>query len=326
MKLRWYLLIIVMALSSYTEAQTVISNPPFKIVGYYPLQSAITDTVCNISFDKLTHINLAFLNPDTLGNFSQNFSSLPLFINAAHNNNVKVLASIGGGSAHTYYHPLLQDDKRAMFINNLVSLVLQYNLDGIDVDLEGDDIDTNYENFVIDLAKALRSKNKMITAAIAIYYKDALTDKALAQYDFVTIMSYDRTGPWRTERPGPHATYAHALEDLNYFGVERSIPKEKMVLGVPFYGYGFGPELTSAAISLNYEQIITLFPGAELLDEHTMPDGKILYYNGIPTIKQKTILAKEKASGIMIWQLKGDAQDEHSLLKAINEAASENNK
>jgi GH18 family chitinase len=210
-----------------------------------------------------------------------------------------------------------------MFINNLVSLVIKYNLDGIDVDLEGGDIDTNYEMFAVDLAKALRFKNKIITAAIAIYYKDVLTYKALAQYDFVTIMSYDRTGPWRPEKPGPHATYANALEDLEYFAVERLLPKEKIVLGVPFYGYGFGPELTSASISMNYGDIVTQFPGAELLDEFTMPDGKILYYNGIPTIKQKTILAKEKAAGIMIWQLKGDASGEHSLLKAINKIAAE---
>ena len=52
-----------------------------------------------------------------------------------------------------------------------------------------------------------------------------------------------------------------------------------------------------------------------------MPGGKILYYNGINTIKQKTALAKEKASGIMIWQLQGDASGAHSLLHAINEVA-----
>ncbi len=324
MKLRTFLLIGVSILfSSCAKGQAKNSKTPFKIVGYYSLQSAMIDNVTTVPFDKLTHVNLWFLNPDILGNFTQDFSALKSFINAAHDKNVKVLASIGGGSSHPYYHALLQDDKRAMFINNLVSLVIKYNFDGIDVDLEGDDIDTNYEMFVVDLANSLRLKNKMITAAIAIYYKDVLTDKALAQYDFVTIMSYDRTGPWRPEKPGPHATYTNALEELKYFTVERSIPKERIILGVPFYGYGFGPELTSAAISMNYGDIVTQFPGAELVDEFTMPDGKILYYNGIPTIKQKTILAKEKAAGIMIWQLKGDAPGEHSLLKAINETAAE---
>ena len=67
-------------------------------------------------------------------------------------------------------------------------------------------------------------------------------------------MSYDRTGPWRPEKPGPHAAYEHAVEDLEYFGVVRKRPKDKMTLGLPFYGYGYGPELTSKAISMNYKK------------------------------------------------------------------------
>ncbi len=322
MKLKFGLLIpmVFCLLSSAQEPASKKSR--FKIIGYYSLQSAMSDDLNNVPFDKLTHINLWFLNPDTLGNFNQDLSALAPFINAAHKKNVKILPSIGGGSPHPYYHALLKEDKRATFINNLVSVVTKYNMDGIDVDLEGGDIDENYESFVVELAAALRARKKMITAAIAVYYKDKLSDKALAQYDFVSVMSYDRTGSWRPEKPGPHSTYAHAVEDLEYFGVERSIPKEKMVLGVPFYGYGFGPELTSPAISKNYGQIVTDFPEAESSDEFKMPDGKILYYNGIATIKQKTALAKEKASGIMIWQLKGDATGEHSLLNAINKVAS----
>jgi GH18 family chitinase len=324
MKLKSSLLIpVFILLLMSARGQPANSKAQFKIVGYYSLQSAMTDTLSKVPFDKVTHINLWFLNPDSTGNFTQDLASLEPFINAAHAKNVKVLASIGGGSSHPYYHSILKEDKRAAFINNLVSVVLKYNLDGIDVDLEGSDIDENYESFVTELAAALRSRNKMITAAIAVYYKDALSDRALAQYDFVTVMSYDRTGPWRPEKPGPHSTYLNAVEDLEYFGTVRSIPKEKMVLGVPFYGYGYGPELTSPAISMNYGQILTEFPEAESSDEFRMPGGKILYYNGVATIKQKTALAKEKASGIMIWQLKGDAPGKHSLLQAINEVAFE---
>ncbi len=319
MNVKFGLLIPLLLLLSCSKGQQANDKSAFKIVGYYSLKSAMTDSLENVPFDRFTHINLWFLNPDTLGNFTEDFSALEPFINGAHSKNVKVLASIGGGSSHPYYHSLLKDDKRKMFINNLVSVALKYNLDGIDVDVEGSDIDGNYENFVVDLAAALRSKKKMITAAIAVYYKNALSDKALAQYDFVNIMSYDRTGPWTPEKPGPHSTYANALEDLEYFGTVRKIPKERMTLGVPFYGYGFGPELTSPAMGMDYKQILTDFPQAELVDEFKMPGGKILYYNGINTIKQKTALAKEKASGVMIWQVQGDASGAHSLLQAINE-------
>jgi chitinase len=320
---KWTLLCVACLFLSAANGQALKEKPPFRIVGYYSLQAAMTDSLHTVPFDQLTHINLWFLNPDSTGNFIRDLSSLLPLVNAAHANNAKVLASIGGGSPHPYYHELLKEDKRKNLIDDLVAIVQQYKLDGIDVDLEGNDIDGDYESFVTELAAALRARNKLITAAIAVYYKDALSDKALAQYDFVNVMSYDRTGPWRPEKPGPHSTYAHAAEDLDYFGTQRKIPKEKMTLGVPFYGYGFGPELTSTPIGMNYGEIVARFPGAESLDEVKTADGKTLYYNGIPTIKQKTELAKEKASGVMIWQIKGDAQGEHSLLKAIRDAVKE---
>jgi len=215
----------------------------------------------------------------------------------------------------------MRDENRAMLVQNIVSLALKYDLDGIDVDLEGRDIDTNYAAFVAELASLLRSHQKIITSAIAVYYKDQFSDKVLSQYDFVNIMVYDRTGPWRPDMPGQHSSYENAVEDLEYFGKERNIPAGRMVLGVPFYGYGFGPELSSRAKSMNYRQIVSEFKGSEKVDEWSMGDGYTMYYNGIPTIVKKTDLAREKASGIMIWQLAGDAKGSKSLLKAINRAA-----
>jgi hypothetical protein len=94
-----------------------------------------------------------------------------------------------------------------------------------------------------------------------------------------------------------------------------------MTLGVPFYGYGFDPDFVVQAISMNYGKILASFPGAESVDQWTMPDGRILYYNGKTTIRNKTSLAKEKASGIMIWQVLGDAPGSHSLLKVIYRAS-----
>jgi len=317
MNFKSFLLIPVLCFS-LVVAQFTNPKTPFKIVGYYSLNAALAPDQKEPPFDQLTHINLWFLNPDSTGSFTRDLSGLIPFVNAAHKKNVKVLVSIGGGSRQNQYHRLLQDDKRPALIDSLLAEVFSCGLDGVDVDLEGSDIDENYEKFVVELATALKSRNKLITAAIAIYYKDQFTDKALAQYDFVNVMSYDRTGPWQPEKPGPHSLYEHAVEDLQYFGEIRKIPSSKMTLGVPFYGYGYGPEITSPAISMNFGEIVTSFPGAELVDEWKMADGKIIYYNGIPTMKQKVALAREKASGIMIWQIEGDADGDRSLLKVIN--------
>ena len=110
---------------------------------------------------RLTHVNLWFLNPDSLGNFTRDLSGLARFVAAAHQRNIKVLFSIGGGSKQPQYKYLLNDDNRGKLIDNLVGEVLKYNLDGIDVDLEGSDIDLYYEKFVVELAAALRKHNKI---------------------------------------------------------------------------------------------------------------------------------------------------------------------
>jgi GH18 family chitinase len=322
MNIKTSLLALVLAfvfLSAAGQQKNKKSN--FKVVGYYSLNAAMTTDLKTAPFDLLTHINLWFLNPsDTLtGAFNQDYSRIIPFVKAAHAKGVKVLASIAGGTRHKYYHPLLEDNNRARFIQNLLLETLKYDLDGIDVDIEGADIDTNYERFVVGLARTLRSQDKMITSALTYGTRNKLTDLAMAQYDIINIMSYDQTGSWRPDRPGPHSTYERAVSDLEYFATERKIPREKLTLGVPFYGYSFGPELTSRASSMNFRQIVTSFPGAEQVDQWTLPTGAIVYYNGIPTMKKKVELAKEKASGIMIWQVLGDATGDLSLLKLIND-------
>ncbi len=293
----------------------------FKIVGYYAIRSAISDGAKGIPLKKFTHINLWFLNPDTSGNFSQDYSGLSKFIDAAHKRHVKVLFSIAGGSPHPIYHRLLKDDRRAEFVRQLVEQVTKYGLDGLDVDLEGGDIDDNYEAFVVELTTALHAKQKLVTAAVAIYYKEHMSDRALAQYDFINVMSYDRTGPWRPDKPGPHSTLKDAEDDLSYFGGSRGVTADRMTLGVPFYGYGFGPDSTSKAIGMDYKDIVSKYSRSEFADEWKMADGKILYYNGIPTMKLKARLARAQASGIMIWQIKGDAKGKKSLVKAIRDGS-----
>jgi chitinase len=320
MKRKFILNLVVLFIVSQAIAQPA-DKPKFKIVGYYSIRAALIADLNTVPFDKLTHVNVYFLNPDTLGNFNTDLSGLMPFIKAAHAKSVKVLPSIAGGGRHPYYHALLRDDKRPAFIKNLVDVVLKYGFDGVDVDIESNDIDENYEKFATELSAALRAKKLLTTAAIAIFYKDQLTEPALAQYDFVNLMSYDHTSPGRPDRPGQHSPYDKAVSDLDYFYTVKHIPKEKIVLGVGFYGYGFGPDLTTPGMSMTYGQLITQNPGAELLDQWGLPGGKIIYYNGIPTIKQKTDLAKREAAGIMIWQLLGDAPGDKSLLNTIYQQA-----
>src|SRR5690606_33814679 len=124
----------------------------FSIVAYLHCNSP--EDLKRIDFDKITHLHYAFLNPDAEGNFAYS-ACLDSLVRIAHANGVSVLTSIGGGSAPEYYSDLLSDSKRHSLINNLIQIALYYNLDGIDVDLEGSRIDLNYEDFVTELRAAL---------------------------------------------------------------------------------------------------------------------------------------------------------------------------
>jgi hypothetical protein len=287
----------------------------FPIVAYALCKTP--DQIATINFAGITHLNYAFANPDSMGNFAYN-ACLDSLVKVAHRNGVKVLASIGGGSAPEYYTKLLKDGNRTRLVGKLTRMAIDYDLDGIDVDLEGDRIDENYEKFVIELATSLKPANKLMTAAIATVYKDQFTDKALQQFDYVTIMTYDKTGPWRPEKPGHHSPYSMAVDDLDYWANTRKLDRKKMYLGLPFYGYSFGP---NGASSMSYKDIVSKFPKSEKKDELKMADGATLYYNGIPTIKKKVQLAKKNAGGIMFWHIGGDAPGDKSLVTVINNEA-----
>ena len=285
----------------------------FRVVGYLPLGFDISRTGMP-DLGKITHLNIAFLTPDSAGVFAAD-EEVRTLTAAGHAKGVAVLLSIGGGNPPRYLRKLVGKRYQAAFIKALAALTDRYGCEGIDVDLEGDFIDGNYESFVKNLGVALRAKKKLMTAAIATTYASHYTNAALAQFDFVNIMSYDKTGPWDKSDPGPHAPFSMATDDLAYWTGTKGLAVSRVTLGLPFYGYGFG---TNAPESLSYGDILMQYPAARESDQLTVAGGGIVYFNGAATIKAKTSLALKKAGGVMIWQLLQDAQGPYSLLTAID--------
>jgi chitinase len=312
--MRKYVLLIAIIAGCLNVRAQKLQSAQFRVIGYLRLENILDGEANQIDYSKVTHINVAFINPDSAGNFAA-IAGLRAYVDRVHRRGIKVLASIGGGLAPAYYANLLMDPGRELITQKLVQMTGLYGLDGIDVDLEGERIDANYEDFIVGLSAALQSKGKLLTAAVATVYKTRYTDKALARFDFINIMSYDKTGPWRPGNPGPHAPYAMAVQDINYWAIEKGIAKERLNLGIPFYGYGFGP---NAPAEMPFRAIISKYNGAEKTDSVSFAGGGTLYYNGIPTIKNKTALALEQAGGVMIWQLLQDAPGINSLLGMVN--------
>jgi GH18 family chitinase len=286
-----------------------------RVVGY--LSSDNFNKMTSIQFCKLTHLNLSFANPDNAGNlyFEGDMDALIKYVKTI-NPNIKICISVAGGviSAEQAANWSLLIDKpenRPGFIQNIVNFVEIHKLDGVDVDLEWDAVTTGYSDFVIELKTALKGKNKLITAALPNNTRFTnISAQALNSFDFINIMAYDSTGPWSPDKPGQHSSFNDAKLGIDFWNKLQNVPKEKLTLGVPFYGYNF---TYPTVISSTYGQIVA--SGNQFADQDEL--GKI-YYNGRPTIEQKVQLASESTGGIMIWEIAQDSFNEYSLLDVIH--------
>ena len=314
-------------LSTVALAQT-------KVIGYIPAYKGLQAVANKTDFTKLTHLNLSFLNPNASGAITSNgtpvcmeggnASELNYVVQKAHQNNVKVLISLAGGvipGCSGNWETLLQPANRQNLVNNLLQFVSDFNLDGIDVDIEGvilTNIDNagNYTPFIQALSNGLKPAGKLLTTATASYNGGMVPTSSLTYFEFVNIMSYDAIGPgWGT--PGiEHSSYDQAVANINTWKA-RGLTKNKLVLGVPFYGYGFGNYGGSYTIS----DIINQY-GVSALQQDVIGSVCVgcsyITYNGIPTIRNKTRLALQEGTGVMIWELSQDATGSNSLLAAIN--------
>lgn len=289
---------------------------PFKVVGYLPHYrfSWLND----IEFDRLTHVNIAFANPDAQGNLSCEGVDITPAVTKAHQHGCKVFISLAGGYLtpewEAAWNNLALPANRAAFIQKIVQYVQAQNLDGVDIDLEWQYIQSWYSPFVLDLKAALAPLDIPLTAALPGSYRyPQISTQALAAFDWVNMMVYDLTGPWDPSNPGQHSPYYWAVQCIQYWQ-NQGVSPAKLTLGVPFYGYDFG---VSPVAAFTYRGIVNQDPANAQLDQSGQK-----FWNGIPTIQAKTTLALNEVSGLMIWEIGEDAfgaNIEYSLLRAIDE-------
>ena len=280
------------------------SRHGFRVVAY------VTDTAVAsvIPYDKLTHINYAFLLPNEDGTFRElvNTWLIGQLVPLAHKQNVKVLISVGGWGWDAQFEKMAENPStRTAFVKNLVKIVAQYQFDGVDIDWEYPDAGASARNFLA-LMQELRAalpKGSLLTAAVVALgeHGAGIPFESFALMDFVNIMAYDDSGP-------QHSSLNYAISALDYW-LERGLLPEKATLGVPFY---------ARPTETPYAQIVKNNPAAAQLDS-TLFNGIQINYNGIPTIQAKTHLALQRASGIMFWTLENDTNGDLSLLSAIHQ-------
>lgn len=293
--------------STPPPTETPMPTKSFRIIGY----AADWEGQLNpAQLTHLTHVNYAFLLPNADGSVNgiANPWILEDIVRQAHEKNVKVLISIGGWGLDKEFEALAASpETRKRFVEAVIDFVEKYQLDGADVDWEYPDANSaSADNFTALMAESRGrlGSEKLLTAAVALGDNaEGVKADVFEVVDFLNVMAYD--GPDQN-----HSSYAYAEEALAYWQ-QRGLPQNKTVLGVPFY---------SRPGEVQYRQLIAANPDAAKTDQFDY-NGTVTFYNGVPTMQKKTQLAKRLGSGIMIWTLAADTNDETSLLKAIDQAA-----
>ena len=283
-----------------------------RIVGYLPdwSYSACRD----MDFSQVTHINIAFCNPDSRGELRCEIpdSELENIVSSAHEKGAEVFAALGGaGGCDSYMQYIDTPDEMRTFSGNIMTYCERYGLDGIDLDIEldsGNEIWKYYGDWCKELRSLCDERDMEMSTATAQWVAGRVSPETFALFDFVNVMAYDND-----EDRYSHASYEYAEKCLDYFSSVKKLPAEKLVLGVPFYGRGYTPDG-----ELDWD---SYEPFAELVKKDSANYSRDSYngvaYNGAETMAKKAELAKSYG-GIMIWELTQDAKGENSLLRVIN--------
>ncbi|MEZ4920088.1 MAG: glycosyl hydrolase family 18 protein [Saprospiraceae bacterium] len=289
----------------------------FRVVGYLPTYRF--DNLSSLELERCTHVNIAFVNPNMDGVISASGYDIEPVVQSIHDAGAEAFISLAGGylapDVDAAWDFWMQDANRATFINLILDYVQANDIDGVDVDLEWQYVDSYYSPFVLDLKAALQPLGIPLTAALPGSHRyPQITNAALAAFDWVNMMVYDLRGPWDPSNPGQHSPYWWAEDCIGYWQ-NQGVAPENLTLGMPFYGYNFA---NLPVTSFTFRYIVSLDTSYAYLDQ---VDER--YYNGIPMIQSKVHLAMDQnLSGVMMWELGQDVLDpdlKHlSLLRAID--------
>jgi len=286
----------------------------FRIVGYFPSWSG---NPAEVRYAELTHINYAFGYVRAMGTYTSidDPDKLRAVVQKAHRQGTKVLLSVAGlddGSTHALDAVAADPALLETLVASTEALLDEYDLDGIDIDWEFPDESTSahFTALVITLAADLHAHQKLLTLAVSADHGAWVSDDAWKAADWLNIMAYD--DGWHRDGVA-HSTYGFTRAQLDYW-LNRGLPPQKAVLGVPFYGrtlIGWHPK--------SYSRLLREFSTAADSD---FAGGYA--YTGPDSMRAKIVnQARLRAGGVMIWQLNQDARGPASLLSLIYETVKE---
>jgi len=254
------------------------------------------------------------------------------------NNNNKVLVSIKCFDNQIMDIVLNDPTLRTKLIDQVNNLVIDYHLDGVNIDFEylpdsNSSISSSFNLFFQELKSTLKKQNSDLIISVDLYVYAIVhnypfdLEKIVNEVDQIILMAYDFHRPSSTNA-GPIAPLRAEKNEYSIINALKSaltkINKEKIILGVPFYGYEWqtineefkSQTLPKSGALATYQRIKEILKNQDIKvlwnDQSMSPwffyqqENKIkqIYYENKRSLKYKMELVKQlKLAGISIWAL-----------------------
>ncbi len=212
---------------------------------------------------KFTWVSPTWYYVDSDGNIIERYFDQK-FVENAHENNVKVIPLVAnkGFDPNIVSGIIRNKNVGDKVIDGLLRIVLEKGYDGINIDFEG--VPSSDREFFTDFMRRLYyvfHKNGLIvsidvpakTREVYEGWSGAFDYKEISKYtDLFIIMIYDYH--WSGGNPGPISPLDWFSDVLDY--ALKVVPREKIVAGVPFYGYDW--PINGRGRGLTYGQAIDI--------------------------------------------------------------------
>lgn len=163
------------------------------------------------------------------------------YIEWAHNNGYEVWPMISNGSMIETTSEIMKDYKlRESLINKIVSYIVQYNLDGINIDFENmyEEDKEYFSRFIIELEPRLNEIGAVLSVDVTAPDGGSTWSMCYDRYtigkvaDYIAFMAYDQHN---STVEGTTAGYDWVEANINKFLGQEGVSAEKIILGIPFY-------------------------------------------------------------------------------------------
>jgi chitinase len=304
----------------------------------------------NINFGLYTHLCHAFLTADGDGNIRKGRNVPDRGLTGdAHKAGVKVLISLGGwGWDRQFASIVSKPEAEARYVKAVLEIVEAEDYDGIDLDWEYPDTTeevVGFERLARGFRKALDAIGSKKGRPMALTMAASSNPGTLkwldreflvSTMDWVNVMTYDFAGDW-TDYAGHHSPLFDSSKQpaggrrstastMKYLLEVRGLPADRLAVGIPLYGRGFGvPEPYASTRGVPRVRI----PNADYANLHKLqhdqgwarrwddetrtpwlisPDQKmVIGYDDAESVALKAEWARKQGfRGVFFWQIAAD--------------------